>query len=128
MKWPWHKQCPASTLLRERVSGIVFLREQVGESESLLKEALSSVFCCHEDEVRCYLARVSIDGKESVSLCIKSGANPDANLMEKIGATFQALFSSSERLDIVWLGRDQEAELLKVCSPFFGPNTRREGP
>lgn len=44
----------------------------------------------------------------------------------KIGKIFASMFGSHEHLDIIFLDSQQEYELAKVCSPFFG-NPKRDG-
>jgi len=44
-------------------------------------------------------------------------------VVEKIGKIFASMFGSHEHLDIIFLDGQQEHELAKVCSPFFGNPT-----
>jgi hypothetical protein len=65
------------------------------------------------------LARVDIGGQTSVALCLKTQFGPDRGLAEKIGSIFKMIFNAEVHLDIMFPSAAQEAELVKVCKPFF---------
>jgi hypothetical protein len=66
-----------------------------------------------------YLARVDVGGQTSVVLCLKTQFGPDRGMAEKIGSIFKTIFNAQVHLDIMFLSVIDEAELTKVCKPFF---------
>jgi len=102
-----------------RVSKILFLHEQIGVPELLLKNRISDLFKHHAEVQRAYLAQIEADGCLGVALCIRCSCSPDRSLVEKIGPIFAAVFNAREHLDIIFLNEEQETEIVDVCLPFF---------
>lgn len=98
---------------------IQFLGEQDGPNEQLLKDRLSEFFKRDRSVYAAYLARVDTGGQTSVALCLKSQFGLDRGLAEKIGAIFKTIFNAQVHLDIMFPSATQEADLIKVCKPFF---------
>jgi SseB protein C-terminal domain len=111
-----------------RVSSVQFLGEQDGPPERLLKNQLSEFFQRDKSVYSAYLARASLEGQESVALCVKSQFGADRGLAEKIGAIFGMIFNAHEHLDILFLTDQQESELTKVCSAFFDSRAKGVNP
>ncbi len=105
------------------VPKIRFLGEQDGPPEQLLKERLAEFFQRDKSVYRAYLAKVSLSEQGGVALCLKTQFGADRGLAEKIGGIFGMIFNAHEHLDIMFLSDEQESELAKVCSPFFGEPT-----
>ncbi len=93
-----------------------FVGEQDGEPERLLKNSLVAELRGVPGLKGAYLARVEYADGLHVALCL--AAPEDPLLVERIGARFAEIFGRHEHLDILFLGREQEAELQRVCAPF----------
>jgi hypothetical protein len=102
-----------------RVSRVQFLGEQDGAPERLLKGRLKEFFRHDKSVHRGYLARIRIEGKTGVALCVKTQFGADRGFAEKIGAIFGMIFHAREHLDIIFLSEQQESQLKRVCSTFF---------
>ena len=102
-----------------RVARILFVGEQDGPPEQLLKCQLIQFFRRDRSVHKAYLAKVQLAGQDSVALCLKAQFGIDKGLAEKIGGIFGMIFNSHEHLDIMFLSPEQEFHLSMVCSPFF---------
>jgi hypothetical protein len=99
---------------------ITFLGEQDGPAERRLKEALGVVLGLDRSVIRAYLARVHHDGKTSGVLALLTNDEQDSEkLVAQAGKTFAALFNTRENLDIIFLSEEKDAEIRKVCPPFY---------
>jgi hypothetical protein len=98
---------------------VIFLREQDGKPERLLKRRLVESFKQRGDVLHAYLAQISSEGQPSVALCLKTSQGPDQNLVQEIGAMFAAIFGRHEHLDILFLNEKRELAVASVCAPFF---------
>lgn len=108
-----------------RIPGIRFLGEQDGSPERELKAQLTEIFRGNRKINCAYLARVEYDKKSpAVALCLGFPLEPDRVLAERVGDIFASLFGRHEHLDIVFLCETQEAQLLRVCKPFFKQDGR----
>lgn len=96
-----------------------FLGEQDGPAEQSLKDRLSDFFKRDRSVYAAYLARVEFGGQTSVALCLKTPFGRDRGLAEKIGSIFKTIFKANVHLDIMFPNAAEEAELSKVCRPFF---------
>ena len=103
-----------------QVPQLRFLGEQDGPPERELKCALAQCFQNDQSVITAYLARVAYGGESfAVALCLRAQLGPDRGLAEKVGKIFASMFGGHEHLDIIFLNEMQEAELAKVCKPFF---------
>lgn len=100
------------------VQNIRFLHEQDGTPEKQLKQALVSVL--KNMVQRAYLVRVEYIsiGTNSVALCL-SEAKEQESLVKAIGNKFSSIFGSNQHLDIIFLNKKQEKEVINICNPFF---------
>jgi hypothetical protein len=100
---------------------IRFLGEQDGPAERRLKEALAVVLGLDPSLIRAYLARVLYDSKTTgVILGLLTSEEEDSEkLATQAGKTFAAMFNARAQLDIIFLNHAQDAEIAKVCPPFF---------
>ena len=100
---------------------ITFLGEQDGPAERRLKEALAVVLGLDANVTRAYLARVLHDGKTSgVMLALLTADGRDSEeLVAQVGKAFAALFNARANLDVVFLDGEKDADIRKVCPPFF---------
>ena len=103
------------------VSGLRFLGEQDGPPERLVKHRLTDLFSMDPNILRAYFARVTFVGTDevSVALGLRTQSGPDTEIVKTVGIVFGSVFNAREHLDIVFLSDGQEAELKKVCKPFF---------
>lgn len=97
-----------------------FVGEQDGVPEREFKERVVPLLDGNAVVERGYLARVGYDSSSSdvVALCLLAQSPQDA-LLREIGAVFASMFRREQHLDILFIDRDQERELSRVCSPFF---------
>lgn len=123
---PWFKSKSTKHPEEIQVPKLRFLGEQDGVPERELKDRLIKFFQVDQSILRAYLARVAYSDPSPlvVALCLRSEFGPDRVVVEKIGKIFASMFGSHEHLDIIFLDGQQEHELAKVCSPFFGNPTR----
>lgn len=70
---------------------------------------------------RAYLARVTYSGPQGtwVGLCIRAETGHEETLVASIAAVFASLFAKDVPLDIMFVTKEEEAELAKCCRPFF---------
>jgi len=103
-----------------QVPRLRFIGEQDGPPERELKRRLTEFFLRDQTVNTAYLARVAY-GTESfaVALCLRARCGPDRGLAEKVGKIFASMFGGREHLDIIFLNEMQEAELTRICKPFF---------
>jgi hypothetical protein len=106
-----------------RIPGVLFLREQDGNPERLLKRRLLESFKQRAGVQHAYLAQISSGDQSGVALCLKTDHGPDPNLVREIGAIFAAIFGGHEHLDILFLNETQESALRRVCAPFYVVST-----
>ena len=94
-----------------------FVGEQDGEPERLLKNALVAELCALPEVKRAYLAQVEYADGVHVALCLAAPEN--GLLVERLSSVFARIFSRAEHLDIMFVRPNQEAELERVCPPFY---------
>jgi hypothetical protein len=99
-----------------------FLGEQSGPVEDTLKRELLLEFVTRPDIQRAYLARVAFQSQNepAVALCVVSKRPDDRSLVLRVGEIFRRRFGKEAALDILFLSAEQEAEVAKVCVPFYG--------
>lgn len=97
-----------------------FIGEQDGIPEREFKERVVALLVGSGMVERGYLARVAYESAsaEVVALCLLAEDPQDA-LLREIGFVFASMFGRDQHLDILFIDRDQEQELARVCPPFF---------
>lgn len=102
-------------------SKIRFLSEQIGIPENEFKKEIIGLLQNHNNLLRVYLAQVAYDEVKdfNVALCIASVCGEDEKFTHNASSLFCCMFGSHEHLDILYLSVSQEAQLRKVCCPFF---------
>ena len=97
-----------------------FIGEQDGIPEREFKERVVALLDGAGIVERGYLARVAYESAsaEVVALCLLA-EEPQGALLREIGAVFASMFGRDQHLDILFIDRDQEQELARVCAPFF---------
>jgi hypothetical protein len=104
-------------------SHVEFLGEQDGPPERVLKADLAADFAAVGDVRRGYLARVGYqpNARPGVALCLRLDSGDEAVVAERVGRLFAATFARGVALDILFLSAEQEADLARVCRPFYPP-------
>lgn len=103
------------------VPSVRFAGEQDGIPERSLKNAMVELFDADERIWKAYLAIVDHGptAGSSVTLCLRTVMGPDKRLVAQIGRMFASQFHTTQHLDILFLDGEQEAELGRVCRPFY---------
>jgi hypothetical protein len=107
--------------LKRREGPAEFLGQHHGPVEETLKRELILEFATRPVIRRAYLANVRFQPQEepSMALCIVSARPDDTSLVVRIGEIMRRRFDKDVPLDVLFISADQEAELARVCSPFF---------
>ena len=107
--------------MQRREGRVEFLGEQSGSVEDLIKRDLMLEFATRPDIRRAYLAMVGFppQNETSVALCVVSTRPEDRSLVIRVGEIFRRRFARDVALDILFLTAEQEADLARVCSPFY---------
>jgi hypothetical protein len=104
-----------------RVGEILFLREQDGPNERLLKERLVDLFRRSEYVRKGYLV-VAGFGQESSSgvvLGLRTNSGDEHDIVDRVGIVFASICKTGDHLDVIFLTDTQEAQVIKVCTPFY---------
>ena len=96
-----------------------FLHEQDGEPERSLKSELHGLLRLRSGVARAYLARVEYSDTPAyeVALCIAGPEDPA--LVRDVASSFAKQFGRDAHLDILFLKVNEEAEVSRVCRPFY---------
>jgi hypothetical protein len=107
--------------IQRREGRVEFLGEQSGSAEDLLKRDLILEFATRPDIQRAYLAKVSFQPQNemSVALCVVSTRPDDRSIVMRVGEIFRRRFVQDIALDVLFLTTEQEADIARVCSPFY---------
>lgn len=107
--------------IQRREGRVEFLGEQSGSSEDLLKRELILEFVTRPDIQRAYLAKVGFQpqNETAVALCVVSTRPDDRSIVMRVSEIFRRRFAHEDALDILFLTADQEADIARVCSPFY---------
>jgi hypothetical protein len=108
-------------VLQRREGRIEFLGEQSGSVEDTLKRDLMLEFATRPDIRRAYLAKVGFQPQTepSAALCIVSARPDDKSLVLRVGEIFRRRFAKDAVLDVIFLTAEQEADVSRVCPPFY---------
>jgi hypothetical protein len=87
----------------------------------LLKRDLILEFVTRPDIQRAYLAKVGFQpqNETAVALCVVSTRPEDRSLVMRVGEIFRRRFAREVALEILFLTNEQEADIARVCSPFY---------
>jgi SseB protein C-terminal domain len=120
MKWtnPFASRRPTQEL---NAPVLVFVGEQDGPSEKMLKGKLSEIFGEHKNVQKAYLARAHYGDPKVVSVCLCLGVTGGADrpLVEAVHSLFAKYFNRAVHLDILFLTPEKEALLVGVCNTFY---------
>ena len=108
-------------VLERREGRVEFLGAQVGSVEDTLKRDLIMEFATRPYIQRAYLASVNFESQSetSTALCVVSTRPDDRSLVMRIGEICRRRFAKDIALDVLFLTAEQEADLARVCSPFY---------
>jgi hypothetical protein len=122
----WFQPKPKKHSEQFHVPKLCFLGEQDGLPERELKCCLIEFFQRDLSIVTAYLAQLAYGDQSpmTVTLCLRTQFGFDPGIAEKVGRIFASMFGEQEHMDIIFLDDQQECELSKVCSPFFGDTSR----
>jgi hypothetical protein len=102
-----------------------FVAEQDGPNERLLKEKLAAAFLSEGFVGRAYLVQADLQDGTGINVVLALRASPPASphderqAAERFAAIFASIFHKHAHLDILFLKDHTEAEVRKVCPPFF---------
>jgi hypothetical protein len=100
---------------------ILFLSEQDGPSEQVLKGCLTGYLSCVPAVELAYLVKVS-HGESSgqhVALCLVGGTNDAPQIVQSAETMFQELFRSTEKLEVLFLTDEQRIRVSAIAEPFY---------
>ncbi len=108
-----------------REAQVAFLGEQSGPVEDTFKRDLILEFATRPDIRRAYLARVAFqdETEPAVALCILSKRPDDQSVVTRVGDIAKRRFSNDAPIDILFLAEAQDADLARVCRPFYSGAT-----
>jgi hypothetical protein len=100
---------------------LIFVGEQDGPPERLLKGKLSALLDGHGNVLRAYLARAQYGNSKNILACLCLGVTGGADepLVEAGHSLFAQHFNRAVHLDIVFPSLEQEEQLALVCKPFY---------
>lgn len=104
-----------------RVPQVLFVAEQDGEPERLLKSQVEPLLRDAGLQGRGYLCQVRYgdDRTPTVALCLHVESILRDDLEHEVGAIFSSIFNASTSLDIIRLSAEQNVEIAEVCRPFY---------
>ena len=107
--------------MQRREGRVEFLGERSGTAEDLLKRELIFEFATRPDIQRAYLAKVGFQpqNETAVAVCVVSTRSEDRSLVMRVGEIFRRRFAREVAVDILFLTAEQEAEIARVCAPFY---------
>jgi hypothetical protein len=115
---------PPHEIVKVRPAFIRFLHEQDGPRERKLKDVLIQFFEAEKVIHKAFLARLDIGDSAgiTVGLCLKASPLPDESFVDRVEKLFLDVLGEGGFLHVLFLRDDQEAELMRVCKPFYESN------
>ena len=110
-----------------KVRKTLFLSEQDGPAEQVLKRCLSDYLRCVPAVELAYLVKVSHErpSEHQVALCLVGGMKDALQILQSVGTIFHELFRSTENLDILFLTGEQRIEVSAIANPFYKADDSR---
>jgi hypothetical protein len=105
----------------------LFLSEQDGPSEQVLKRCLTGYLSCVPAIELAYLVKVS-HGESSgqhVALCLVGGKEDAVQIAQSAETVFNELFQSTESLQILFLTDEQRTRVGAIADPFYKADESR---
>ena len=117
----WLKRAPKRPDVAEvRTSGVQFVGEQDGPVEQRVKAAWTPILAATPKVSRAFLVRaLYADSSQHVVLALCNGGSPDMDLVRALRVPYAAIFSSDCPLDMAFVSAAQEAQIARVCPPFY---------
>ena len=96
------------------------LGEQDGPVERDLKAHITPLLSAEATIKRAYLCRATYapEPEVNVVLCLIA-PQENLELIQRVNRVFASIFASSEHLDVAFLTEAEEAEVGRVCRPFY---------
>jgi hypothetical protein len=118
---PWLKKPQRTGITPLTIGTPRFLGEQDGPVERDLKARWLPILSATPQVRRAFLVRASYDGQstQNVVLALSYSGEPDSSLMEALRVPFAAVFNREAHLDMVFVSAAQEAQIERVCPPFY---------
>ena len=107
--------------IERREGRVEFLGEQSGPVEDTLKRDLLLEFVVRPAIRRAYLAKVGFQpqNETAIALCLVSTSPDERSIVMRVGEVFRRRFAKDVPLDVLFLTPEQEADIARVCSPFY---------
>lgn len=104
-----------------REGPVQFLGGQSGSAEDALKRDLVLEFATRPDIRRAYLAQVAFESQRepATALCILSRRPDDQGVVTRVGEIARRRFAKDAVLDVLFITAEQDADLARVCRPFY---------
>jgi hypothetical protein len=103
------------------VRKILFLSEQDGPPEQVLKRCLTGYLSCVPAVELAYLVKVA-HGESSgqqVALCLVGGSNDALQIAQSAETMFRELFRSTESIEVLFLTDEQRVRVSAIADPFY---------
>jgi hypothetical protein len=112
----------ARRAMERRDESVDFIGPQHGPVEETLKRELILEFATRPVIRRAYLASVAFppQTEPSAALCIVSDRPDDKSIVVRVGEILRRRFNTDVPLDVIFLTKEQETALARVCRPFYG--------
>ena len=99
---------------------VEFLGEQDGPGDTQLKALLTRIVRAYPFVTDAYLARVCLPPARTPTVAICLVVDRDNPMVERdMHAKFKILFSRGPLVDILYLSREQKADVARVCPAFY---------
>jgi hypothetical protein len=107
--------------ITRREGPVEFVGEHNGIVEDTMKRDLILEFATRPDIRRAYLARAAFPPatEPTMAVCILSRRPDDQAVVTRVGEVFRRRFSKDTPMEILFLTAEQDAELARVCRPFY---------
>lgn len=110
----------SETVIFLDAKAIHFLGDLEGAREEAFKKQTASLFHQCGNVKVAYLARLfGQNVPTTAALCLVTKPNFEKTMIQAVGKIFAELFDLQESFNVVFLNSDQDADLAKVCKPFY---------
>jgi hypothetical protein len=99
----------------------LFVSEQDGPSEQVLKSCLTGYLRCVPAVELAYLVKVAHGGSsgQQVALCLVGGSDDALQIAQSAETIFHELFRSTENIEILFLTDEQRIRVSAIADPFY---------
>lgn len=104
-----------------KVRKTLFLNEQDGPAEQVLKRCLTGYLSCVPGVEQAFLVSVSHhkSSEQQVALCLVGGKKDALQIFQAAETMFHELFRSTENLEVLFLTDEQRIEVSAIANPFY---------